>query len=198
MSASGNQQKHESTNPIQRALIGRFHAAVLSMLELAKPKDLLDLGCGEGFVLHEIVQAQRAIKLHGIDLSESAVSHARARLQDNATIEQEDARTLVKDGRSFDLVMMLEVLEHIPEPEQMLPVLENLTRQYLLLSVPQEPAFRALNFLRGKNMSRWGNDIEHVNHWSSKSFRRFIEQRFEVMDMPSVFPWTMILARKRT
>jgi hypothetical protein len=49
----------------------------------------------------------------------------------------------------------------------------------------------------GKHLTRWGNDPEHVNHWGRRSFRRFIEARFDVIAMPRVFPWTMIVARKR-
>ena len=52
-------------------------------------------------------------------------------------------------------------------------------------------------FMRGKNLGRWGNDPEHVNHWGRRSFARFIGARFEIVAMPQVFPWTMALARKK-
>jgi hypothetical protein len=111
-------------------------------------------------------------------------------------VERRDARELAADGRSFDLVMMLEVLEHIPEPAQMLPILERLTQRYLLLSVPWEPFFRGLNFLRGKHVRDFGNDPEHVNHWGRRAFLRFVEGRFRVVEVPMVFPWTMVLAER--
>ncbi|WP_434428356.1 hypothetical protein [Nannocystis pusilla] len=108
-----------------------------------------------------------------------------------------DARQLIDDGRSFDMVMMLEVLEHIPGPAQMLPILRRLARRHVLLSVPREPFFCALNFMRGKNLTRLGNDPEHVNHWGRAGFQRFIARDFEVLAAPGVFPWTMVLARPR-
>ena len=92
---------------------------------------------------------------------------------------------------------MLEVLEHIPDPEQMLPILKQLARGHVLLSVPREPFFCALNFMRGKNLRRLGNDPEHVNHWGRRGFFRFIEPHFEILAAPAVFPWTMVLARPR-
>jgi 2-polyprenyl-3-methyl-5-hydroxy-6-metoxy-1,4-benzoquinol methylase len=194
---SGNQRKHESRNPIQRALIERFHRQAIAMVGRAEPKSILELGCGEGYVLEAFVQGGVKAELSGVELSERAVRLARERLGTRATIEHRDARELAANGRSFDMVMMLEVLEHIPEPNQMLDILAELSREWLLLSVPWEPFFCALNFMRGKNLTRWGNDPEHVNHWGRRGFAKFIGERFEIVAMPQVFPWTMALARKR-
>lgn len=194
---SGNRQKHESRNPIQRALIANFTAAMVEQVRRSGPKTILDLGCGEGYMLRALVDAGVDAELWGIDLSAPAIADARARLGDRAHLEVRDARELVDLGRSFDMVMMLEVLEHIPDPEQMLPILESLTHEHLLLSVPWEPMFRGLNFLRGKHLRAWGNDPEHINHWSRRSFFRFVERRFDLLAAPLVAPWTMVLAKRR-
>lgn len=195
--ASGNRQKHESRNPIQRALIARFKRAAADLVRRANPRTILDLGCGEGYMIDALLQAGIDAEFTGIDLSEGAIADARARLGARARLEVADARTLVDDGRTFDMVMMLEVLEHIPDPAQMLPILRRLARRHVLLSVPREPFFCALNFMRGKNLSRWGNDPEHVNHWGRAGFLRFIARDFEPLAAPGVFPWTMVLARPR-
>nr|WP_255216471.1 class I SAM-dependent methyltransferase [Pseudenhygromyxa sp. WMMC2535] len=167
------------------------------MVGLAKPASILELGCGEGYVLDALVKGGVEAELSGVELDGAAVAKAQARLGAAATVEQQDARKLAADGRRFDMVMMLEVLEHIPEPEQMLPIIEALSNQWLLLSVPWEPIFCALNFARGKNLSRWGNDPDHVNHWTRRGFAKFIGEHFEIIERPGVFPWTMVLARKR-
>ena len=164
---------------------------------IPKGSRVLEVGCGEGFMLDVVERAGLGAELTGVDFSEPAIAGARARLGDRATLEARDARELADDGRTFDLVMMLEVLEHIPQPEQMLPILEQLTNRYLLLSVPWEPFFRGLNFLRGKHLSAFGNDPEHVNHWGRNSFFRFVQRRFTILETPVVFPWTMVLAKTR-
>lgn len=197
MSNYGNKQKHESTNPAQRALLNRFKQAAVQLVDQVAPKTVLEVGCGEGYMLEVLADARPSLELKGIDISEDAVADASARLGDRATVKVEDARDLSASGESYDLVVMLEVLEHIPNPAQMLPVLEGLTKGPLLLSVPWEPFFRGLNFMRGKHLTAWGNDPEHVNHWGRRSFLEFIGSRFEVLETPVVFPWTMVLAKLR-
>lgn len=193
----GNKQKHESSNPVQRALIGRFKAAAIELVKQARPRTILEVGCGEGYMLEVLADADLGVELTGVDFSEPAINDARERLGDRATLEVRDARELAADGRTFDMVMMLEVLEHIPNPEQMLPILGQLSEQHLLLSVPWEPFFRGLNFMRGKHLSAWGNDPEHINHWGRGSFLEFVGTKFDVLDTPIVFPWTMALASVR-
>lgn len=194
---SGNRQKHESKNPVQRALIARFKREAAALVRQADPKTILDVGCGEGFMIEALLDAGIRAQFSGIDLSDAAIADARARLGPRAELTVMDARTLAADGRRFDLVMMLEVLEHIPAPAQMLPILRRLAASHLLLSVPREPFFCALNFMRGKNLRRLGNDPEHVNHWTRAGFLRFIREEFEILATPGVFPWTMVLARNR-
>jgi 2-polyprenyl-3-methyl-5-hydroxy-6-metoxy-1,4-benzoquinol methylase len=194
---SSNQRKHESRNPVKQALIRAFHAKAVQLIQRARPATILELGCGEGFVLSALAEAGIDAELTGVELSERAVRIARERLGDRAIIEHRDARELIEDGRSFDMVMMLEVLEHIPNPAQMLPILERLSNGWLLLSVPWEPMFMASNFVTGKNIRRFGNDPDHVNHWGRRGFQKFVSTHFDIIEMPIVFPWTMALARTR-
>jgi len=194
---SSNQKKHESRNPAQRIAIANFHNKAVELINRARPKTILELGCGEGFVLSAVSEAGVTAELTGVDLNERAVKIARERVGHRATIEHRDAREFIDDGRRFDMVMMLEVLEHIPDPDQMLPILDRLSNGWLLLSVPWEPLFRGSNFIAGKNITRLGNDPDHCNHWGRRGFHKFISTHFDIIEMPIVFPWTMALARTR-
>ena len=62
--------------------------------------------------------------------------------------------------------------------------------------VPNEPYFRTMNFFRGKNLTRFGNDPEHVQNWSSGKFVKLIETYFDVLEVRRPFPWTMVLCKK--
>ncbi len=64
---------------------------------------------------------------------------------------------------SFELVLCLEVLEHVPHPLAALAELRRVASRRCLISVPHEPSFRLATFLRGKHLRQWGNHPEHVH-----------------------------------
>jgi SAM-dependent methyltransferase len=194
---SSNERKHESTNPIQRALVDRFVGRVVEIVERLAPASTLDVGCGEGYVLDALRRRGVGGELHGVDLSAQAIERARARLGDGVSLRQADATTLGEEGRRFDLVMSLEVLEHIPGPEQVLPVLHRLAGRNAVLSVPHEPWFRGLNLARGRHLRRLGNHPEHVNLWTRHGFMEFIDPWFQPLERVGAFPWTLVMASPR-
>lgn len=191
---SSNARKHESRNPAMRLVIGHFTRTLVRVARALQPRTVFDVGCGEGYMLAALADAGIAAELSGIDLSATAIDAARDRLGTRARVEVADAHSLVGRGR-FDVVMMLEVLEHLDDPAPMLDVLADLTRGHVVLSVPHEPLFRALNMLRGEHLSRLGNHPEHVQQFSRAGFLRFVQRRFEIVDAPLVPPWTMVVAR---
>jgi 2-polyprenyl-3-methyl-5-hydroxy-6-metoxy-1,4-benzoquinol methylase len=196
---SSNASKHESRNPIQRLVIARFHRRVVEVVQRLQPRTVLEVGCGEGYVLQALVRAGVRAELHGVDVDPTAVAEARTRVGRHATVEVADARRLATDGapRRYDLVLMLEVLEHLSDPAGMLPVLEALAAPHVLLSVPREPWFSALNVLRGRHLRGLGNHPEHLQRFTRAAFVEFVARRFEIVAVPPCFPWTMVLGRTR-
>jgi 2-polyprenyl-3-methyl-5-hydroxy-6-metoxy-1,4-benzoquinol methylase len=95
----------------------------------------------------------------------------------------------------FDLVAAIETLEHISTPEQTLSEMRRVARSHLLVSVPREPLWRALNLARGAYVGDLGNTPGHVNHWSKRGFARLLSDYGEVVELRSPFPWTMALVR---
>lgn len=190
-SKHGNKQKHTSGNPAQRALIAHFLRRVADLVIARSPRGILEIGCGEGFVLKALRDAGVRCPMRGIDFSESAIAEARQRVPD-ATFDVQDAAELAEGGERYDVVLMIEVLEHLPDPQRMLRVLSRLAERHVVLSVPWEPFFRGLNFLRGKHVGAWGNDPEHIQHWGRREFERFVGDHFVIQDAPLVFPWTLV------
>jgi trans-aconitate methyltransferase len=191
----GNRQKHESANPIQARLIRGFHRQVAALVADLGPRSVLDVGCGEGYVLEALRDAGIGAELAGVDRSADAIADARARLGPDVALRLGDVTELAA-GPSHDLVLMLEVLEHLEDPGAMLDVLGRVSTRSVLVSVPWEPWFRAANLVRLKNVRQLGNDPEHVQHWTRAGFVRLVGEHLEVRSVRTAFPWTIVLAER--
>lgn len=191
-----NYQKHTHKNPIQRFLLFIFYKSLFSKLRNIKPKKVLDVGCGEGFTLDRLQKENIGEKLEGIEYLDQAIALGR-KYHPDITIKKGTIYKLPYKENTFDMVLCTEVLEHLDDPEKALQELVRVTQKYCLLSVPNEPFFMLAQFMRGKNWSRWGNDIEHINHWSAFGFQKFVSKYLSVQSMSVPFFWTIILAKKR-
>lgn len=78
--------------------------------DVLKPKSVLEVGCGAGFMLEYF--AHLIIPTHGIDGSEATKAVSRV----SNMIEIQDLRTPVELHKMWDMVLSIEVAEHI-EPQ---------------------------------------------------------------------------------
>jgi SAM-dependent methyltransferase len=193
----GNLQKHLNSNPIQKLLIRRFHATVLGLIQRTGKMNMLDVGCGEGFFLDFTRQAGLEVDYTGADLSLEALAWSRENMVPDLRANVADIHHLPFRHDAFPLVLCLEVLEHIPDSLKGLEELARVSSEFLILSVPHEPLFRASNFLRGKHLSDWGNDPEHIHNYSGQSFRKLVSNLVDVVWHGYSFPWQLALVRKR-
>lgn len=189
---NGNYRKYTSKNPLMKLAINRFMDDVVSLAISVDPKAILDAGCGEGFVIDRL----RDKNIVGMDISRRALNIAVQNHQGIALACGNVYSMPFKPG-TFDLVMVLEVLEHLKSPEQAMIEAGRLSGRYCIFSVPDEPYFRIANLARGKNVSQLGNDAGHINHWGKKAFLKLVSKNFNVIQARKPFPWTVVLCEKR-
>lgn len=193
---STNYEKFQTGNPVVRRLIDRFYDRVAEEVRAASPASVLDAGCGEGESLIRL-DGLLPERTAGIDIDADAVEYTRERVP-TAEISQHSVESLPFEDGSFDLVLCLEVLEHIPEPVGALRELSRVAAGgELVISVPHEPWFRLGSLLRGKYVSGLGNHPEHVNHWNHRSLRAFLEAGVDVIALRGSFPWLIARCRAR-
>lgn len=194
---SSNYRKHTAANPLQRALIERFHQKIISEVVALSPRSFLDAGCGEGFVARRVIDAAPGISLTGCDVSEGALEIA-ARANPEAQFVAGSVIDLPFPDRSFDVVGCFEVLEHLPGelPRQALSEMARVARSAVVLSVPHEPLFCLANAARGKNldMRPRGSDPDHKQFWSRSGFGELVAKQFIVQKLVGSFPWTICVA----
>lgn len=188
--------KYGSSNPVVRRLMEGFQTALDELLDLAAPGSLLDVGCGEGVLVHDWAQRMPHARVVGIDLEEPSIQTGwEQRQAPNLEYRAMRAENLPFAENEFELATAIEVLEHLPDPRHTLAEMTRCASRQLLVSVPREPLWRMLNFARGAYLSDLGNTPGHLNHWSKRSFVKLLSDYGEVAQVRSPFPWTMLLVR---
>jgi 2-polyprenyl-3-methyl-5-hydroxy-6-metoxy-1,4-benzoquinol methylase len=188
--------KYGSANPVVRRLMSGFEQSLDQLLERANPGSLLDVGCGEGVLVHRWAEQLGEGRVVGIDLEEESIQAGwTERTAPNLEYRVMEAQNLPFAANEFDLASAVEVLEHVPDPEHTLSEMARCAERHLLVSVPREPLWRMLNMARGAYLSQLGNTPGHLNHWSKRSFMQLLSRHGELVEVRSPFPWTMLLVR---
>jgi SAM-dependent methyltransferase len=188
--------KYGSGNPVVRRLMAGFEGALEELFVKAAPTSLLDVGCGEGVLVHQWAQRLGSARVVGIDLEEESIQAGwRERQAPNLEYRVMEAQNLPFADGEFDLACAIEVLEHVPDPEHTVSEMARCAERHLLVSVPREPLWRIVNMARGAYWSDLGNTPGHLNHWSRRSFVELLSRHGEVVEVRSPFPWTMLLVR---
>ena len=189
--------KYGSGNPVVRRLMAGFERSLDELMALAAPRSVLDVGCGEGVLTHRWAQRLEG-RVVGIDLDDP---HLRAewatRRAPNLEFRAMPAEDLPFGDGEFDLATAIEVLEHVPAPERTLAEMARVAARHLIVSVPREPLWRALNLARGAYLRDLGNTPGHLNHWSRRGFVALLSRHGEVVEVRSPPPWTMLLVKVR-
>lgn len=188
------QTKYTDSNFIAKFANQRFFSAVEYFIQLVQANTILDAGCGEAVIL-ELASLHGFKSVAGMDFDISRLVEAHERLKTNYI--QADIHTIPLSESSFELVICLEVLEHVGSPQQALRELKRVTTKYVLISVPHEPWWRIGNMARLKYLSDWGNTPEHINHWTRKGIVQLIARDFKILEIRNPFLWTFVLAEKR-
>lgn len=98
-------------------VLRREFARTVDFIRRRKPNGrLLEIGCAYGFFLDEARQA--GFEVSGIELAETAAAHARRRGLNVATGLLDEAT--LKPFGAVDVIVLLDVIEHLPEPRDAL------------------------------------------------------------------------------
>ncbi|RWG80125.1 MAG: class I SAM-dependent methyltransferase [Mesorhizobium sp.] len=186
--------KYGTRNPIARRMVEGFENALSGLVAKADPETIHEVGCGEGYWVMRWLD--QGIDARGSDFStqiiDMAKENARGRDLDPGRFVVRSIYEVTPDRDSAGLVVCCEVMEHLEDPQKALRALQRIATSDLILSVPREPLWRVLNLARGKYVSALGNTPGHLQHWSQRGFVSLASQFFDVVEVVSPFPWTMI------
>jgi ubiquinone/menaquinone biosynthesis C-methylase UbiE len=115
---------------------------VIGILRGLAPSNLLDVGSGRGTFLWPVLAAFPSLEVTAIDRNEQRardLQAVRAGGTLHLTAVRMDAQHMAFIDKCFDVVTMLEVLEHLPNPAAALAHAIRVARRFVVLSVPSVP-----------------------------------------------------------
>lgn len=91
-----------------------FAQKIITHYQLKPGQRVLDIGCGKGFLVHDLIQALPGLEVHGIDLSTYAIENAMPEIK--KFLKVGNATDLPYEDKSFDLVLGINSLHSLQLP----------------------------------------------------------------------------------
>ncbi len=195
MEFAGNYyDKYNSKNPLIKYVVSKFKKDLNKIIKATKAKKILDVGCGEGYLINYI-KMNNPVLVEGKDLSKKLIIKAR-KTYPKIKFSVGNIYNLNCISNSFDLVLACEILEHLENPFKAIIELKRVTKKFCIISVPNEPLWRVANILRGAYLKNFGNTPGHVQHWTKKQFKNLLKNHFKQVFIKKSILWNIAICKK--
>lgn len=142
---------------------------IVDVCKNIKPRKILEVGAGDGSILHFLNEWNFAPELYALEIAQSGVDIIKHRnlslLKDAQTF---DGYKIPYEDDTFDLVILAHVLEHVEHERILLRELKRVAK-YILVEVPKDYRFgvdtRMKHFL----------DYGHINMYTPTSLRFLLQ-----------------------
>jgi SAM-dependent methyltransferase len=159
----------------------------------APPRTLLDYGCGAGAVLTGLVRALDAERGVGVDVSPAAVKLARSLCTDGRAAFLDCAEL---DAERFECVLLVDVLEHLPDPAATLRALAPLgDRAVVRLPLERTALNRVMAWLGMDPLPALEERFGHIHHFGLREALGLVRGAGLLPRRVRVFPLPMIRSR---
>ena len=125
------------------------------------PTSICDVGCGAGFVLAELRKSYPDAELFGYDIAPAASRFWAD--HDSLDIHFQIGDFAKTDRRSYDVLLLLDVIEHVPDPIEFLISLRGHARM-LVLHIPLD--LSALSVIRERPLLEVRDRVGHIHYFT--------------------------------
>jgi len=164
---------------------------IIALLNSKKSDEILDLGCGCGYVMKEIKDYKYLL---GVDISDTALKEARTFLKEK--LKNKDKVRLMKGdvqklnlNKKFDKIISAEVIEHVPNPGELINSIVRHSKKStnIIITVPNEDAinfiFKIFKFLKIHKIFK-GVTIKmdwHLHEFNLRKFKELVKDRLDIV-----------------
>ncbi|QPH38162.1 class I SAM-dependent methyltransferase [Pedobacter endophyticus] len=158
-------------NDVAWRMLGAKYKAqnIVDVCTEIKPKKVLEVGAGDGSILHFLNEWNFAPELYALEIAQSGVDIINERkltsLKDAQTF---DGYTIPYEDDSIDLIILAHVLEHVEHERILLRELKRVAR-YIVVEVPKD--YRYGVDTRIKHFLNYG----HINMYTPTSLRFLLQ-----------------------
>lgn len=140
--------------------------------------DIIEAGCGSGRILAELSKQFTDARLRGYDLSPQAINIAKQYESERVTFYEAD---LLKDGNaSAELLLLIDVLEHVPDYYGMLEGLHSKAKHFIF-HIPLDLSCRSI--LKPVLLMQQRQTSGHIHYFSKEMVLWMLHDTgYQVMD----------------
>ena len=165
-------------NEVEWRMLGAKSKArnIVEVCKDIKPRKVLEVGAGDGSILHYLDEWKFAEELYALEIAESGVSIIQKRNLDSVKeVKSFDGYTIPYADNTFDLIILAHVLEHVEHERVLIRELKRVAK-HLVIEVPLDYRFgvdkRMKHFL----------DYGHINMYTPTLIRFLLQSEgLEIM-----------------
>lgn len=137
---------------------------ILEMLKAEPVETVCEVGCGAGEILRQLHDRMPATRrLVGYEIAEAPLRIAAERATERLSFKLADAAS---DDEVFDLMIVMDVIEHVGDP---IAFLENLRfkAKRTILHVPLDLSVQSV--IRPGKLTSWRESVGHINYFTPET-----------------------------
>ena len=165
-------------------------------LELLRPDNLIDIGCGPGGFLARMRKELPQIRLFALDLSEGMVNEVRERFGGSVEATVGDAENMPLVSEAFEAVTVNMSIHHYPHPQAAVNEMFRILQpggHLLLEDMDCIPPIRAIANFVFPRLS--GGDVKMYNQ---REIRAMLGAAgFTVLSYHKITPWTFLCVAEK-
>jgi SAM-dependent methyltransferase len=163
-------------SPWKAARVHQMLQILIQSLNL-EPKSICDLGCGAGRVLSTLRENYPDAKLAGFDIAPDAAKFWPELAAQKLELQVADFTKIKTEN--FDVMLLLDVLEHLPDPHAFLAQVQN-RAEYFIFHFPLD--LSALSVLRETPLLKVRRSVGHIHSFTKNlALELLIECGFEIL-----------------